>query len=110
MLGARDATGVFDTLMSRVAADRRDYAAAPIERHIMVVVKERTKTWQPSRPASNWPEPSPVTWQLLTLQARDGTRTEYSTSDAVAAKVAAGDIGVAFTKRDTLVDFVRFDV
>jgi hypothetical protein len=77
---------------------------APIERLVAVIVKERTDVsgGGENREAS--------TTYYATLQRRDGTRTEYRTYHSLVGRLAVGDIGVAYVKARTLVEFIRFDV
>jgi hypothetical protein len=80
------------------------YYRAPIVRTIGVVVRDRTHVFggdEDTRASTSY---------YVTLQDRDGTRTEYATHGELAGRVTAGDIGVAFIKSKTLVDFVRLDV
>ncbi|MBX3159238.1 MAG: hypothetical protein KF773_24935 [Deltaproteobacteria bacterium] len=80
------------------------YYRAPIERRIAVVVRDRTHVFGGDEDARA------ATTYYVTLQARDGTRLEYTTHGELAGRVVTGDIGVAYVKSRTLVDFVRFDV
>jgi hypothetical protein len=76
---------------------------APIERQVAVIVKERTEvTGGGEREAS--------TTYYATLQRRDGTRIECKTYRSLVGRLAVGDIGVAYVKAHTLVEFIRFEV
>ena len=75
---------------------------APIQRCVAVIVKERTEVWSG--------EHSTRTSHFATLQLRGGTRVELATYRSVSSKVVVGDIGIAYVKSQTLVDFTRFDV
>src|SRR5688572_3281987 len=87
----------------KMIVDSAQFARAPIEREVLVVVDERTST------SGGGGNSSVSTSYYATLQARDGARHEYATYGWVAGKIAPGDIGVAFIKRDHLVDFLRLD-
>ena len=78
------------------------FANAPITKELVVVVDERTAT-------SGGHKTSVTTQYYATVQTREGARAEYATYGWVAGKIAPGDIGVAFLKRDHLVDFLRLD-
>jgi len=78
------------------------FANAPLTNELAVVVDERTAT-------SGGHKTSVSTQYYATIQTRDGARAEYATYGWVAGKIAPGDIGVAFLKRDHLVDFLRLD-
>jgi hypothetical protein len=82
------------------------FRRAPILTSVAVVVDERTNV----STSGNGKSRSTTTTYYATLQFRDGTRIEYSTSGALAGMVTVGDAGVAFTKADTLADFQRLAV
>ncbi|MEJ7602641.1 MAG: hypothetical protein WKG01_32415, partial [Kofleriaceae bacterium] len=75
---------------------------APIQRCVAVIVKERTEVFSGEHRAT--------TSYFATLQLRGGTRVELATYRSVSSKVVVGDIGIAYVKSQTLVDFARFDV
>ena len=83
---------------------RMQFKNAPIERVIAVIIKERSEVegGSDTSPAS--------TAYYTTLQTRDGTRTEYFTYRSLVGRLAVDDIGVAYTKARTLVEFIRFEV
>ena len=76
---------------------------APVEQQVLVVVDERVEVSGGSKNSSA------RTSYYATLQARDGTRTEYETYGWLAGRIAAGDIGLAFLKGGWLVDFLRLE-
>jgi hypothetical protein len=53
---------------------------------------------------------SSTTHYFVTLESRDGERTEFSASDKLAGRVTEGDIGVAYIKADCLIEFERVRV
>ena len=75
---------------------------APIQRCVAVIVKERTEVFDGEHTAR--------TSCFATLQLRGGTRVELATYRSVASQIVVGDIGIAYVKSQTLVDFARFDV
>jgi len=77
---------------------------APIARCIAVIIKERTEV------TGGGEDRSASTSYYTTLQMRDGTRIEYLTYRSLVGRVAVGDIGVAYVKAHSLVEFIRFDV
>lgn len=79
---------------ARLAAFRK----APIERFVAVVIKERTE------------DDDGTTACFTTLQTRDGQRAEYYTYRPLVGRVAVDDIGVAYVKARTLVEFLRYEV
>lgn len=81
-----------------------EFTNAPVAREILVVVGEHTSV-------SGGGKNSPVkTTYYATLQGKDGKRREYTCEEWLAARVAPGDIGVAFLKADYFIDFVRIEV
>ena len=50
----------------------------------------------------------PTTYHA-TVQSEPCVRLEYETYGWLAGRIAAGDLGVAFTKGDTLIDFLRLE-
>jgi hypothetical protein len=95
---------VIMVMMCVAAARGLRYHRAPIQHAVLVVVDERTKV------SSGGKQTAVSTTYYATLQARDGGRVEYETSDLLAGRIAPGDIGVAYLKAHRLVDFRRFDV
>ena len=77
---------------------------APIERLVAMVVRTRTEISSGGRDAST------STTYFVTLQSRDGARTELRAPGPVMGQLAADDIGIAYRKAATLVDFRRFAV
>ncbi|MDZ4772416.1 MAG: hypothetical protein SGI72_04700 [Planctomycetota bacterium] len=47
---------------------------------------------------------------FVTLEARDGKRTEFNATGSLVGRVKEGDIGVAYIKADYLLDFERVRV
>lgn len=84
-------------VLRRVLAER----SAPIERGVRVVVDERTGVVGGKNPRTNY---------FATLQTRDGARVEHKCEEWLAARIANGDIGVAFMQAGRLLDFVRIEV
>jgi len=68
-----------------------------------VVTDERTEV------SSRGKDGSVSTRYFATLQRQDGSRTELDTYGWLAGRIAAGDIGVAFVKGTTLIDFLRLE-
>jgi hypothetical protein len=89
-------------MAGKMMLSSHSFASAPITNELVVIVDERTAT-------SGGHKTSVSTHYYATVQTRDGARAEYATYGWVAGKIAPGDIGVAFLKRDHLVDFVRLD-
>lgn len=85
-----------------MANDALRFKNAPIQRCVAVIVKERSDV--------TGGESSTSTSYFTTLQLRGGTRVELSTYGSLAGKLVIGDIGIAFVKSQTLVDFTRFDI
>lgn len=46
----------------------------------------------------------------VTIERRDGSRNELVSSPKLAGRIARGDMGVAYVKADTLIDFERVQV
>ena len=80
------------------------FARAPIVRSIGVVIRDRSAI------SGGTDKVAASTHYYVTLQDRAGVRTEYGVQGDLAGRLVAGDIGLAFVKSKTLVDFVRFDV
>jgi hypothetical protein len=80
------------------------YAKAPVVKSVAVVVDERVQV------SGGGKHSGARTSYYATLQARDGARRELGCDGSLAGRIAAPDIGVAFTKEDQLVDFIRFEV
>jgi hypothetical protein len=79
------------------------FARAPILRRVAVVVDERVRV------SGGGKNSSASTHYYVSLQVKDGTRTEYDCEGQLAGRIAAPDIGVAFLKGPRLVDFIRFE-
>jgi hypothetical protein len=75
---------------------------APIQRCVAVIVKDRSEVVGG--------ESSTSTSYFATLQLRGGSRVELPTYGSLAGRLVIGDIGIAFVKSQTLVDFTRFDI
>jgi len=75
---------------------------APIQRCVAIIVKERSEV--------SGGDNSTATSYFATLQLRGGTRVELPTYRSLTGRLVIGDIGIAFVKSQTLVDFTRFDV
>jgi uncharacterized protein DUF2500 len=80
------------------------YHRAPIVPLVAVIVRDRSEV------AGGDENTRAYTSYYATLQSRDGKRAEYTVSSRIAGKLVVGDIGVAYVKQHTLVDFVHFDV
>lgn len=78
--------------------------AMPAERFVAVVVKERFDLYRPFNDRRH------NTQHYVVLQARDGLRREFIAPSRVVSKFAIDDIGIAYVKRNVLVDFIRVDV
>ncbi|MBS1122481.1 MAG: hypothetical protein H6Q90_4709 [Deltaproteobacteria bacterium] len=81
-----------------------EFRNAPIERRVAVIVKDRTEV------TGGTEHHAASTSYYTTLQLRDGTRIECRTYRSIVGRLAVGDIGVAYIKAQTLVEFFRFDV
>jgi hypothetical protein len=79
------------------------FRRAPVERFVAVIVKERSEV------SAGGDEPAHTRY-FTTLQTRDGARAEYATYRSLVGRLAVDDIGVAYTKAGTLVEFLRFEV
>lgn len=88
----------------RINATVRAYESAPVVHEILVVVDERV-----SVTGGKKNQPVKTTYYAM-LQDKDGKRREYKCEEWLAARVAPGDIGVAFLKHDFFIDFVRIEV
>lgn len=89
---------VWSIVMLVIALGQRD---APIEKALRVVVDERSDVVGGKHKRSVY---------FATLQDRDGARVEYDCEDWLAARIANGDIGVAFIQAGRILDFVRIEV
>lgn len=88
--------GFLTTLLVRLIR----YQRTPVHCQIAVVLSEREERVTTPR--------NTHTYHHATLQTRDGAQLELLCSGGVHDRIAAPDIGVAFIKADTLVDFIRF--
>jgi hypothetical protein len=77
---------------------------APVHRFVAVIVKERTEVTGGSG------DTGASTSYYTTLQMKDGRRFELYTYRSLVGRIAVDDIGVAYMKSRTLVEFIRFDV
>ena len=80
-----------------------EFHNAPIHRHVAVIIKERSEV------VANRHMPTQTRY-YTTLQLRDGQRVELHTYRSLVGRIAVDDIGVAYVKSRTLVEFIRFDV
>lgn len=78
--------------------------AMPAERFVGVVVKERFDLYRPFNDRRH------NTQHYVVLQTRDGLRREFIAPSRVVSKFAVDDIGIAYVKKNVLVEFVRVDV
>ena len=76
---------------------------APIHRHVAVIIKERSEVVASKHTRTQ-------TRYYTTVQLRDGNRIELHTNGSLVGRIAVDDIGVAYVKSRTLVEFIRFDV
>lgn len=79
-------------------------SSAPLKREPALVVDERVKV---SGGSGN---SSASTRYFITLQDRNGRRTEYAANDKIASSVTEGDMGFAYLKADFMLDFKRVEV
>lgn len=79
------------------------FAQAPVHKALAVVIDERTAI------SGGGKNSSVRTTYYATVQFQAGDRREYETYGWLAGRIAAGDLGVAFTKGDTLIDFLRLE-
>ena len=80
------------------------FARAPVLKSLAVVIDERIAV------SGGGKNGSVRTTYYATVQFQAGDRHEYETYDWLAGRIAAGDLGVAFTKGDRLIDFLRLEV
>jgi hypothetical protein len=80
-----------------------EFRNAPIHRHVAVIIKERSEVTMTKHSRSR-------THYYATLQLRDGNRVELHTYRSLVGRIVVDDIGVAYVKSRTLVEFIRFDV
>lgn len=76
----------------------RRFQAAPLERVIAIVRDERIEV-------SGGGKLGPTTHHHVLLEQRDGRRAEHRCSASISARVAPGDIGVAYLKDDVVLEF-----
>jgi hypothetical protein len=88
----------------KMSARLVDFRNAPISRVVAVIVKERTEV------SGGGENSQASTTYFATLQTRDSERIEYLTYRSLVGRLAVDDIGVAYVKANTLVEFIRFDV
>lgn len=79
------------------------FARAPVQKALAVVIDERVAV------SGGGKNSSVRTTYYATVQFQAGDRHEYETYGWLAGRIAAGDLGVAFTKGDTLIDFLRLE-
>jgi hypothetical protein len=82
----------------------RSLREAPTRREIAVVVKERPDVGR------RFGDRQARTRYYAMLQTRDGRRTECFVPASVVGRFAVDDIGIAYTKANVLVEFIRVDV
>ena len=80
------------------------YKRAPLERFRAGIVDERVKL------SGDGANSRAHTSYFATLQSIDGRRVEYEVNEEIAAAIAPGDVGIAFSKAHFLIDFKRVDV
>ena len=80
-----------------------EFHNAPIHRHVAVIIKERSEMTVTKHSRAQ-------TRYYATLQLRDGNRVELHTYGSLVGRIVVDDIGVAYVKSRTLVEFIRFDV
>lgn len=81
-----------------------EFRNAPVHRFVAVIVKERSDVHGGTNDS-----PARTTY-FTTLQTRDGKRVELYTYGSLVGRIAIDDIGVAYVKSRTLVEFIRFEV
>ena len=77
-----------------------EYQSATIHSLAAAVVDERVKITGGGK--SN----SAMTQYFTSIQGEDGVRKEFQVIESVTAKIAPGDMGIAFTKGDYLIEFI----
>ncbi len=77
---------------------------APLERRAALVVDERTKI------TGGGEHTSARTHYFATLQFTDGSRREFDVFDGLAGRITPGDVGVAYSKGEYLIEFGRVSV
>ncbi|MEM6992522.1 MAG: DUF2500 family protein [Myxococcota bacterium] len=87
------------TFHGMIAARR--YARAPVHAAARYVQGKRTHT-------SGGTDSGPTTSYFVTLEDADGVRRELRSRGRIAGLLVSGDAGVAYIKRDWLVEFRRF--
>ncbi len=93
---------LFSGLTFRGLVAARRYAKAPIIAAARHVLTTRTHT------ASSGSDSGTTTTYYVTLENAEGERHEYRTLGRVLGLLVAGDVGVAYVKHETLVEFRRF--
>ena len=93
-------SGGFVALAVEIFRRAHRFHAAPIVRHVAVVLDKRTHV--------TGSESSTSTSYYTTLAFRDGSRVEAHTPTDLAGLLTRGDIGVAYVKLTTLVAFRIF--
>jgi hypothetical protein len=81
-----------------------NFRASPLQRYEAAVIDERVKV------TGGGKNSSASTKYFVTLEREDGQRKESEAIESVAAKVAPGDIGIAFTKGAYLIEYIRVPV
>lgn len=79
------------------------FARAPVQKALAVVIDERTAV------SGGGKDRAVRTTYYATVQFEAGDRLEYETYGWLAGRIAAGDLGVAFTKGHMLIDFLRLE-
>lgn len=96
--------GIVGVILVFVSANEaRRLATARTERVVAVWRDERTEV------SGGGERSSASTNHFVLLERRDGRRSEYACSAKLAGMTAPGDIGVAFLRAGTLLDFRRVD-
>jgi uncharacterized protein DUF2500 len=77
------------------------FAAAPLERLQVFVADKRTEV------SGGGGDSSARTRYFVTIETREGRRTEVDATGKVAGKAVSGDVGIAYVKGGVLLDFER---
>ena len=99
----------FVYLAHRAYRDAKEFAAAPILRSVRRVLRTRTQI-SGGTSFGDGHDSSASTSYFVTLADRDGKRLEFRTDGKVVGTLVEHDIGVAYTKRNRLIEFRLFDV
>lgn len=94
------AFGVF--LLVKTLNQASKFTSSKLERRPALVLDERSHVSGSSD--------STRTRYYVSLESRDGKREELSTTGQVSGTLTRGDLGIAYIRADTLLDFRRVDV